>query len=253
MSIRSFILTVCFVALAMPVQAKAQGLIADVSSHIINVRTDFTGAELLLFGALDAPLTENDDLLIALSGPANDVRVRESVRRGIFWVNSPPVDIRAAPRYFHLFWARDAAAKTQIAAVREQNRLGWNDLKWERSSEQDEETNNRFLKGFLNGMQQQGFYQEHIGAITFLGDRLFRASIAFAPNVPVGNYQVRVYLLRGGEITAAQSSNLLISKAGIGADIAFAAHQWPLLYGLGALLTALLCGLAGYGLFRRLH
>ena len=101
-------------------------------------------------------------------------------------------------------------------------------------------------------MQQQGFYQEHIGAITFLGDRLFRARIAFAPNVPVGNYQVRVYLLRNGEITAAQSSNLLISKAGIGADIAFAAHQWPLLYGLGALCTALLCGLGGYGLFRRL-
>ena len=84
-----------------------------------------------------------------------------------------------------------------------------------------------------------------------MGGRLFRARIPFPAGVPVGAYVADTFLVRGGEIVAAQSSPLVVDKAGFGADIHDFAHREASLYGLLAVAAAAVAGLAGNVLFRR--
>jgi uncharacterized protein (TIGR02186 family) len=80
---------------------------------------------------------------------------------------------------------------------------------------------------------------------------LFRTRIYFPSNVPTGTYTVEVFLVRDGNVVSAQSTPLVISKIGFGAELFDFAHRHPALYGILAVLVALAAGwLAGVA-FRR--
>ena len=84
------------------------------------------------------------------------------------------------------------------------------------------------------------------------GQRLFRTSVFFPANVPIGQYVIETLLARNGEIVSAQTTPLFISKIGAGADIFRIANTYPALHGLVAILIAVLAGLGGNWLFRKL-
>jgi len=65
-------------------------------------------------------------------------------------------------------------------------------------------------------------------------------------------YEVRTYLLREGRIVAAVSRPLPVGKVGFSAQLAGWADNDGPLYGLGAILMALLVGWAGGAVMRRI-
>ena len=76
--------------------ARAQALIADLSSHLIAITTGFTGTEVLLFGALEEP----GDVVVIVRGPVSDAAVRRKDRIAGIWVNSERLDFRDVPSYY---------------------------------------------------------------------------------------------------------------------------------------------------------
>ncbi len=80
---------------------------------------------------------------------------------------------------------------------------------------------------------------------------MFRTSVYFPANVPVGVYLVEVLLLRDGYVTGAQTTPLIISKVGFGAELFDFAHQRAALYGLIAILISLVSGWLPHILLRR--
>ncbi len=85
----------------------------------------------------------------------------------------------------------------------------------------------------------------------FLGARLFRADFQFPANVPTGSYLVEVLLIRDGQIAGAQTTPLVVSKIGVGADIFEFAHRHSAAYGIIAIVIALLAGWAAHLVFRK--
>jgi hypothetical protein len=69
--------------------------------------------------------------------------------------------------------------------------------------------------------------------------------------VPIGRYTADVYLFRDGELISKNQSTLDVNKAGIERVIYQLAFIHPFLYGLLAVLVAVLAGLAGWFAFRR--
>ncbi len=65
-------------------------------------------------------------------------------------------------------------------------------------------------------------------------------------------YDIGVYLLRDGKIVAAVSRPLPVGKVGFSAQLAGWASHEGALYGLGAVLMALLVGWLGGAVMRRL-
>ena len=82
---------------------------------------------------------------------------------------------------------------------------------------------------------------------------LLTASLVILTGLGVarGQYNAEVYLFRNGTVEAAQSSPLFIDQIGMERRVFNLAHQWPLFYGLAAVLMAAFLGWLSSVLFRR--
>jgi len=109
-----------------------------------------------------------------------------------------------------------------------------------------------FRQALLKVKAEQGLYSPVLGKVSFLGNQLFRTELHFPSNVPVGSYLVEVMLIRDGKLVSAQTTPLVISKTGVGAEIYQFAHTQSLAYGVTAILAALLLGWFAYLIFRKI-
>ena len=60
------------------------------------------------------------------------------------------------------------------------------------------------------------------------------------------------YLVENGDIVEAQTTPLVISKLGVGADVSVFAYRQSLLYGIVAIVIAIVAGWSASWIFRRL-
>ena len=80
---------------------------------------------------------------------------------------------------------------------------------------------------------------------------LFRIHFTFPSNVPPGTYRARVYEIGKGKIISEGFSKLSIRKAGLEERIYETAQDSPWLYGILAVVLALLSGWLAGAVFRR--
>ena len=66
-----------------------------------------------------------------------------------------------------------------------------------------------------------------------------------------GEYRIESLLVRGGKVVSQLSMPLEVERVGLGANLWRFAHQWPLLYGVAAVVLAALAGWLGSLIFRR--
>jgi uncharacterized protein (TIGR02186 family) len=99
-----------------------------------------------------------------------------------------------------------------------------------------------FRTALIDEQQRAGLFATRVGKVDFLGDRLFRTTISFPSNVPTGTYLVQVFLIRDKGIVAGQTTPLVVSKIGADAAIYDFAERWSALYGIVAVLTAMMAG-----------
>ena len=92
-------------ALAPLVMAQAKPvLVPDISARSVEIRYSFTGAQLLLFGAILYPrgrIPEHDpDIAVVLRGPVQPILVREKEKIAGIWMNADSARFRSAPAYY---------------------------------------------------------------------------------------------------------------------------------------------------------
>lgn len=244
---------ICLLALAWETQSHAQSsLVTDISSHLVSVTSDFTGTELLLFGAINIDNDEEGpnrgDVLVVVRGPENDVIVRRKERVAGIWVNTKAIEFSRVPSFYALASNRPVQ---EIAPPDVLNRLriGPSRLNF-RATESEQETL-PFEEAIVRQKSLANLYSDQETAVYFLGDTLFRTTIAIPTNVPVGDYIAEFYLFKDGELLGAQSSPLFIKKSGLGRQIYDFAYDYPALYGIAAILLALLAGWIASAIFRK--
>jgi uncharacterized protein (TIGR02186 family) len=99
--------------------------------------------------------------------------------------------------------------------------------------------------------QREGLYIYNPEGVVFVGRNLFRATVDLPANVPVGKYATDVYLLREGDVLSHNRSQLTIDKQGFERFVFSAAFDYPLLYGIIAVIIAVCAGLLASALTRR--
>src|SRR5258708_18644405 len=84
--------------------AERPKLVPDVSQREIHIVYSFTGAELLLFGAILYPggrmPGERADIAGVLKGPVEPITVREKHKNAGILLNAPSARYRSAPSYY---------------------------------------------------------------------------------------------------------------------------------------------------------
>jgi uncharacterized protein (TIGR02186 family) len=237
-----------FVMLALPAaSARAdQPLLADLTSHLIAITTGFTGTSVVLFGATDGP----GDIIIVVRGPERDVVVRQKRHLAGIWINIHNVTFVAVPSYYAVFSNRplDQIAPAGMQAL---HQIGIKNLRLDpRDATRPQDEIITFRRALIAEEQHDGVWSEQPRSVSFLGDRLFRTTIAFPSNVPTGTYLVEVLLVRNGAVISGQTTPLVVSEIGLNADLVEFALGNAWLYGFFAVAGAILLGWLASLLFR---
>lgn len=220
----------------LPLRASAvEPLVADLSKHLVAITTGFAGTDVLLFGAVDE--MESGDVVVVVRGPNQTETVRRKARLAGIWMNTGMAEIEGAPSFYRVAATRPLA-ELAPPRVLERHQIGLDHLDLTIHPEDGAAGIEEYRKALVRLKQARGLYGDEVQDIGFLGRRLFRTDMHFPANVPVGTYLVEVYLIAGGDVVSAQTTPLVISKIGVGADLYDFAHQRAWLYGIIAILLA---------------
>lgn len=229
-----------------PARPAAEPLIADLSNHLIAITTGFSGTDVLMFGATDGP----GDIVVTVRGPASDIVVRRKARVFGVWINRDTLEFGSVPAYYAIASNRPVDDFLD-PVLQARQRIGLDNLMISLPDADPAEVET-FRRALIRTKQQQALFVASVGKVSFLGNQLFRTELHFPSNVPVGSYLVEVLLIRDGVVVSAQTTPLVISKIGLGAEIFRFAHVHSFGYGIGAIAGALLLGWTAYLGFRRL-
>jgi uncharacterized protein (TIGR02186 family) len=237
-ALRAGLLVLVIVAALAPLRpAHAQALIADLSDHLIAITAGFSGTKVLLFGAIEG----DGDIVVVLRGPPTTTVVRRKARVAGIWINSRQVTFSNVPALYYLSSSRPLTEVT-TPSVRQRHQIGVENLRVQTNTKAGEETIAEFRAGLIRNKTNEGLFSVGGGEVSFLGQRLFRTEIYLPPNVPPGSYTVETLLLRGGQVAAAQTTPMIVSKVGVGAEVYEFAHFHAASYGILAVILAVLAG-----------
>ena len=242
------------IMLPLAVSATEPKLVPDVSQREIQIRYSFTGAELLLFGAILYPggrvPTERVDVAVVVKGPMQPILVREKQKVAGIWMNVESERFRSAPTFYAVAASRPMSqlVDERTAAIYE---LGLQNLQLSPGAGASPEERQRFEAGLLGLMQRQQLYQEDARGVEITDGVLYRARINIPARVPVGEYTAETFLIRDGRVLAAAVREIRIEKLGFERFVAMAADQWSLAYGLMAVIVSLLLGWGASAAFRK--
>ncbi|QIL01636.1 hypothetical protein G7078_01740 [Sphingomonas sinipercae] len=229
-------------------------LVPDVSSRNIQIRYSFTGAQLLLFGAIIYPdgrqPNESAQVVVVVKGPVEPIVVREKQRIAAIWMNADSSRFRSAPSFYAIASSKPIAqlVDERTAAVYE---LGLQNLQLSPGTGALPEKARRFEAGLLDLRHRQGLYAEDPNGVEITDGVLYRARISIPSQVPVGTYTAETFLIDNNRVLAAATREIQIGKSGFERFVALAARRHALLYGLAAVLMSVGLGYAAAMAFRR--
>jgi uncharacterized protein (TIGR02186 family) len=229
-------------------------LVPDISARSIEIRYSFSGAQLLLFGAILYPggriPRRPADVIVVLKGPVEPILVREKQKIAGLWMNADSNRFRSAPSFYAV--ASSAPVRQLVdertAAIYE---LGLQDLQLSPGGGALPDKERRFEAGLLDLRSREGLYAEHPHGVEISEGVLYRARIAIPSQVPVGTYTAETFLVSDGKVIAAATKEIDIDKSGFERFVALASRRHGFLYGLAAVFLSLGLGWAAAMLFRR--
>ena len=245
--------------LSLPTAATAQNvpkLVPDVSQRQINIQSGFTGAEMLLFGAIIYPrgvAPEGQvDVAVVLRGPTRAITLREKQKIAGIWINADSTDFRSVPAYYASASSRPLTeiVDSKTAAIYE---LGLDKLQLSPTGELDAKEQRRFVGGLVELNRKNGLFRQQSGTVEITDQVLYRARLTIPSSVPVGLYTAETLLIRDGRVIVADDKvEVRIGKTGFEQLVTILAQKYSLLYGAMAVVISLLLGWFAGFVFRRL-
>jgi uncharacterized protein (TIGR02186 family) len=232
-------------------------LVPDVSQRDIEIAYSFTGAELLLFGAILYPggRAPSDgerpaEIVVVVKGPTESVIVREKEKVAGIWVNADQMRYRSVPSFYAIASSRPIAqlVDERTRAIYE---LGLESLQLSPASAASPDVQQRFDRGLAELRRRNGLFSEAPGAVEITDGVLYRARLTIPARVPVGRFTAETFLIRDGRVLAAAVRPIEIRKSGFERFVATSAENNAIPYGLVAVAVSLLFGWGAGVLWRR--
>jgi uncharacterized protein (TIGR02186 family) len=236
-------------ALLFTFPAQAEDLVSGISQDIIQITSNYTGTDIVVFGAIEqAQNAQGRAIVVVVRGPDEPLTMRRRDRIAGVWVNSDAARFEGLPAYYYLASTQPIA---KIAPPQSLARYGVGIQYLSPSKIGSHHDPRPFLDAAKRHLQRAGLYTESPGSIDFLSETLFRTRVPVPAGVTRGQYNVEVYLFRDGEVVSAQSTPLFVDATGLERRLFNMAHNSAFTYGLACVLMSMLLGWISYVLFRR--
>lgn len=234
-------LCVTIFILLFPCALQASPIISGISTNEISIDTKFDGAKILLFGAKD----DYGDIVIAIRGPKKDYTITRKEKIFGIWHNGQRVKLEDSYSYYSFFSTlKDAQDSAQIMSELE---LGKDNLKFQSSSDVNEDDKNEFTMQLVDRLEKSDLYLNESDGIDFLDETLFKVMLKFPKNIARGVYNVEIYLINDNNLSSFQTIPIYVNQVGVSAKILQFAYEQAFLYGILSIILALVVGwLANY-------
>lgn len=240
-----------------PVRTQAEGsterVVAGLSQDAVSITADFTGSEILIYGAVKRDSAPTDEgplgVIVTMQGPPQSVKVRRKERRFGIWMNTSSLVISAAPDFYVV--ATSGPLDDMLLPSEDlQHRISI-PLALRALGEQVQVANaTDYTSAFLRLREQQGRYRLDEGSVRLIEDTLFRADIALPAALIEGQYKVSIFLTRDGHVISTYSAPVKVAKVGLELWLYRLAIERPFWYGLMSLAIAVGAGWAASAAFR---
>ncbi len=222
-----------------------EALILSLSSDTVEIESNFTGASIAVFGAIDGMTVADPEALeivIVVRGPEETVTVRRRERVLGLWLNAASRTLDDLPAFYSL---HASAPLGEIAdeATREALGLGLDAI--------TVALDGSFAEAAVRLRREDNLFDEDEGNVEWLGAGVFRVGVELPANVPIGDYAVEAYLFDDGVVAGTAERPLTVVKTGTEQFIAEAAFEQPWLYAIVMVSFAVAAGWLGGVIFRR--
>jgi len=249
--------TALFTALAIrPVGAER--LVSSLSNHVVQITSNFTGVELVLFGSVEqdegtVPRRGGYDIVATATGPRQNLVTRRKSRMFGIWVNAESRTFADVPSYLAVLSTRPLEDIAGSETLRRQQIGIANTALLEQSGPEvaDLAENEAFRDAFVRIKRERKLYSEITNGVTFLTPTLYRGSIFVPADAQIGNYEVEIKLFADGAVIARAGSAFEIVTVGFERFIAGSAVDHGILYGLATAAMAIMTGWLASIVFRR--
>lgn len=229
--------------------ARAEDLVSGISQDIIQITSNYTGASIVVFGAIEQPQnTQGRNIVVVVRGPDEPMTVRRRDRIAGVWVNNDAAKFEGLPAYYYL---ASTEPISRIASPQQLARYGIGLQSLLPSAVGSHHDPEPFRQAAIRYHRRLGLYAESPGSIDFHSETLFSTRVPVPAKATRGQYNVEVYLFRNGEMVSAQSTPLFVDATGLERRLYNAAHDASFSYGIACVFMSMLLGWISYVLFRR--
>ena len=245
------------VLLACASLARAETLVASLSTSRVLISSNYTGSSVVVFGTIerDAQTVSRAsayDIVITVRGPRQNLIVREKQQVGPIWVNRAEQTFAELPAYLAVMSSAPLETVT-TEPLRRRLRVGLEAVVARRSSAAGPGSgdDSRFREALLRIERREGLYHLDERGVSFLTGTVFRAPIPVTATAPPGNYDVEVALFADSVPLSRTHTSFELVKTGFEQRVAVLARDWSAVYGAGTAGVALLFGWLASVIFRR--
>jgi uncharacterized protein (TIGR02186 family) len=191
-------------------------------------------------------------VLITVEGPSTPLVIRRKERIAAIWVNRSAVRIDAAPSFYAV------ATTGPLGKVLSSTE----DIRYKISLDrairavgisQEASDSAEFVEALKRIRMADGAFRIDEGQISFTEQTLFRADVQLPANLTEGDYRVRFFLMRQGQVVDSKEQVIGVHKAGLEQFLYNLARQQSLIYGFGSLALAVFAGWAASAAFSLLR
>ena len=207
----------------------------------IEMATFYDGAELRIEGMA----AEGTQVVIVLKGPEVEEVFNKKGRLGPIWVNSGKVHISGIPSLFLSFSPRPVEELLSREAI-DQYQLDETAIRNQMKVEPSQQDQEKVRANYLSLKTQQGIYRVvsdgiKMGAPT-QGGAPFTLDLRWPKKAPPAHYVVHVYECKDNQVLRQSTVPLSVEEVGFPAKMAYLAKDRAVLYGIIAVIVAMVAG-----------
>tara|TARA_B100001057_G_scaffold272587_1_gene272884 strand:- start:244 stop:987 length:744 start_codon:yes stop_codon:yes gene_type:complete len=228
-------------------ELQAEEVYFDLSQNNIEIKTDFNGKEIIIFGLLK----DDHETLLTIKGQPSKMKIQKKNRYLGVWINDKQITYSKIPTIFFM------SSSSNINNILPISTLINEDLSFEKILN-NKTFNQNFIfendqdlwnENFVRIKKDQLFYKEF--EMKIFKNKLFQTSVFFPPNTIPGTYNVDIYYIKNNTIINKGTKKIVVKKTGIGSKIYEFANEKAATYGVFVIIFSILSGLIAATLFRR--
>lgn len=231
--------------LAAPAYVSAGASILEVIPKDVRIAESFRGALV----TISADIPKGGSTVVEIKGPVHDDHLLKQGRKGGLWMSVGEVTVHGAPSVYLVMSSPDLPASKE-------SQWGYDALqkRMEFGGATSKEGAGALFQEFVKLKESEGLYGVFPNSLKVVGSSDDRSTVEgqlmLPSNIAPGKYTISLSVLNSGKLLDQTSFELPVNMVGLPGILASLAYQHAVLYGLIAVMIAIITGFAMGFLFK---